>query len=339
MEGIKTERLQTQNINITTGAITDYCALQGDIIKIMIMAYDFNTDDDNRETIPANEGFPFVIKFTDYEKLIGGIVPWHWHDYFEITVPHYDGMHFQSPDRSEIINKGEAIFVNSSMLHTVSWEDYSRGKTLYTFFFDKSILTGTYGSIFEDKYVSPIALCRDLDFYIIRPDHRNGLRIMTLLEDIIGLFEEEPYGYELSSRSALSEFWLLLLSETEEFRRGARRIDPTDSLRMKQMMNYIHEHYSEKIYIDEIASAAGISSRECARCFKRQIGQPPMDYLNQYRVRMAADLLRSTAKAISLIGEECGFASDSYFGKTFRQYMSCTPREYRRDSGSVFNPS
>ena len=55
-----------------------------------------------------------------------------------------------------------------------------------------------------------------------------------------------------------------------------------------------------------------------------------MDYLNQYRVRMAANELMTSIKPIAIIGEECGFASDSYFGKIFRQYMNCSPREYRR---------
>ena len=158
--------------------------------------------------------------------------------------------------------------------------------------------------------------------------------MMTLIDEIVAYFKAEDFGYELRSRSALSELWLILLEETEEVRKNAKKADPTDSHRMKQMMNYVHDHYSEKIYLEEIASSAGVSPRECARCFKRQIGYTPMDYLNQYRVRMAADELRMTAKSIALIGEECGFASDSYFGKTFRQYMNCSPREYRRKSAA-----
>lgn len=296
----------------------------------MVMDYDFSTDENNKEAIPTVSGFPFVIKYTDFSKLIGGFANWHWHDFFEITIPLQDGMKLQSLNHSAELNKGEAVFVNSSMLHTVSWTDNTKEHSSYTFFFDRSIITGAYDSIFEEKYVSPVASCRDLEFYTCRPDHREGLKIMSLLEDIIELFEKEPFGYELSARSALSRFWLLLLKETEDIRNNSVRIDPTDSLRMKGMMNYIHEHYSEKIYIEEIASAAGIGIRECARCFKRQINQSPMDYLNHYRVRMAADSLRTTTKPISLIGEECGFASDSYFGKTFKLIMNCTPREYRR---------
>ncbi len=296
----------------------------------MIIEYNFSTDEDNREDIPSSKDFPFVIKYTDFSKLTEGRARWHWHDFFELTIPLNDGMILQTTEQTVGLNHGEAAFVNSSTLHTVGWDTDPEQKACYTFFFDRSILTGEYGSIFEEKYVNPITMCRELDCFPIRPNNRAGLQMMTLINDIVFYFEQEAFGYEIRSRSALSELWLTLLGETEAIRKNAKKTDPTDTQRMKQMMNYIHDHFGDKIYLEEIASAAGISPRECARVFKRQIGFTPMDYLNQYRVRMAADELRMSAKPISLIGEECGFASDSYFGKTFRQYMACSPRDYRK---------
>ena len=301
----------------------------------MIVEYNFLTDEDNREDIHSSKEFPFVIKYTDFARMTGGSARWHWHEFFELTIPLQDGMIFQTPNQTALLNCGEAAFVNSSVLHTVSWKDDPENKTCYTFFFDRSILIGEYGSVFEEKYVNPVTLCRELDCFLIRPKDKAGLRMMTLIDEMVNYFKEEDFGYELRSRSALSELWLILLEETEEFRKKAKKTDLTDSRRMKQMMNYVHDHYSEKIYLEEIASSAGISPRECTRCFKRQIGHTPMDYLNQYRVRMSADELRMTAKPISVIGEECGFASDSYFGKTFKQYMGCSPREYRRKAAAL----
>ena len=296
----------------------------------MIVNYNFSTDEDNRESIPSSRDFPFVVKYTDFSKMTGGIAGWHWHDFFELTIPLRDGMILQTPDQTIGLDCGEAAFVNTSMLHTVSWADDPKSKTCYTFFFDRSILTGEYGSVFEEKYVNPITMCRDLDCFAIRPHDKAGLRMMTLIDEMVSYFKAEEFGYEMRSRSALSELWLILLEETESIRRNSRSIDPTDSMRMKQMMNYVHDHFREKIYLEKIAASAGISPRECARCFKRQIGFTPMDYLNQYRVRMAADELKMGRKSISAIGEECGFASDSYFGKIFRQYMGCSAREYRK---------
>ena len=296
----------------------------------MIVEYNFSTDEDNREDIPSSKDFPFVIKYTDFSKLTEGRARWHWHDFIYFIIPLNDGMILQTTEQTVGLNHGEAAFLNSSTLHTVGWDTDPEQKACYTFFFDRSILTGEYGSIFEEKYVNPITMCRELDCFPIRPNNRAGLQMMTLINDIVFYFEQEAFGYEIRSRSALSELWLTLLGETEAIRKNAKKTDPTDTQRMKQMMNYIHDHFRDKIYLEEIASAAGISPRECARVFKRQIGFTPMDYLNQYRVRMAADELRMSAKPISLIGEECGFASDSYFGKTFRQYMACSPRDYRK---------
>ncbi|MCR5508760.1 MAG: AraC family transcriptional regulator [Lachnospiraceae bacterium] len=300
----------------------------------MIVDYNFSTDEDDREDIPASKDFPFVIKYTEFAKMTGGSARWHWHDFFEITIPLDDGMILQTTEQTLRLDRGEAAFLNSSMLHTVRWEDDPDTKTCYTFFFDRSILTGEYGSVFEEKYVAPVTVCRDLDVFPIRPKNKPGLRMMTLIDDIINYFKSEEFGYEMKARSALSELWLILLEETDELRKKAKRADPTDSLRMKEMMSYVREHFREKIYLEEIAASAGVSPRECTRCFKRQIGLTPMDYLNRYRVRIAADELKMTAKPVSLIGEECGFASDSYFGKMFRQYLNCTPREYRRKTGA-----
>ena len=102
-----------------------------------------------------------------------------------------------------------------------------------------------------------------------------------------------------------------------------------DSERMKQMLNYIHSHYAEKLSLEKIASAASIGIRECSRCFDRSIRQSPMNYVSQYRVQMALELLMTTGYTITEISEMCGFSSVSYFGKVFRKYISVTPVQYR----------
>jgi AraC-like DNA-binding protein len=45
---------------------------------------------------------------------------------------------------------------------------------------------------------------------------------------------------------------------------------------------------------------------------------------------MAAMMLIRTDNSISSIAEQCGFVSDSYFGKIFKEIYRCTPRDYRK---------
>jgi transcriptional regulator GlxA family with amidase domain len=144
------------------------------------------------------------------------------------------------------------------------------------------------------------------------------------------LLRDEPEGYELAVREVMSRFFLLLRKETEEVRAAEQKGNERDLDRMKQMLQFIYAHYGEPIGLDEIAGAAGISPRECTRCFHRAIDRPPVRFLIEYRAQMAAMMLERTGDSISSIAERCGFLSDSYFGKIFKEIYRCTPREYRK---------
>lgn len=108
-------------------------------------------------------------------------------------------------------------------------------------------------------------------------------------------------------------------------------MNTADTERIKSMIQYIHDNYGKKLTLQDIAGAANISSRECSRCFRRCIHDSPINYLNTYRVRMAALMLLQSGESVMTIGENCGFSSNSYFGKIFYETMGCTPSAYRRE--------
>ena len=59
----------------------------------------------------------------------------------------------------------------------------------------------------------------------------------------------------------------------------------------------------------------------------------PIEYVNQYRLTQAAQLLRTTAQSVSDICYLTGFNSSSYFTKKFKDYYKMTPKEYRSHHG------
>lgn len=85
----------------------------------------------------------------------------------------------------------------------------------------------------------------------------------------------------------------------------------------------------EELNTAQIAGSAMVSESECLRCFHKTIGMPPIQYMKQFRVQKAAELLLSTEKKIGDIGAECGFLDTSYFTKVFREMKGCTPGMYR----------
>ena len=138
---------------------------------------------------------------------------------------------------------------------------------------------------------------------------------------------------EFQTRNILSETWNLLIKELQE-NPGNHNITGTDQTnRLRSMIAYINQYYSEKIALAEIAKAASVSEREASRCFKKNIGQSPMEYLIQYRLNQSKKLLLETNMTITDICQQCGFSDSAYFGKVFRRFYGMTPGEYR--SGSI----
>lgn len=282
------------------------------------------------ELMPEIAGaFPCSCKYVEMEHYVGSSVPWHWHQRSEINFFIGGSAILKTQDKTHHLKQGEAVFINSNTLHAL---DPGHGEMphYYTLFFNTDFLTGGYNNVYSQKYVLPVTSCRELQSFPIRSDTPNGIRMLNILVQIVELFREEPFGYEFTVRSAFSEFWLLLFQMTAGIREHAGQRSLTDEARIKEMMRFIEAHYAEKIFLEDIANSAGISERECTRCFAATVGVSPVDYLNRYRVRIAAGLLTETDLPVSRIAENCGFSSDSYFGKTFKSIMGSSPRDYRK---------
>jgi AraC-like DNA-binding protein len=158
--------------------------------------------------------------------------------------------------------------------------------------------------------------------------------MIELILQLTDTLRDEPEGFELTVREIISRFFILLLKETEEIRITEKKGNERDLERMKPMLQYIYAHYNEPLGLEEIAGSAGIGPRECTRCFQRSISRSPVRFLIEYRAQMAAMRLERTDESISSIAERCGFVSDSYFGKIFKDIYGCTPRDYRKKHSS-----
>ena len=270
----------------------------------MISVSKFILENNNREILPMDQNeFPYICYYREMDSLLGKNFPWHWHNAMEINYAAERELEIRTPGKTLYLQKGDA---------------------------DMHLLSGMYNSIFERKYLAPIMKCSELQAYLIHADSYRHIQMLEKILHLLKLADEEPFGYEFEIRSELGRFWCLFFEETASLRAEDPQRNNMDEERLKLMMDFIHLNYAEKISLDEIAAAASISSRECARCFQRCIGISPVNYLISYRIRMAAQMLLTTNHSIAAISEDCGFSSPSYFGKTFYDHTNCTPKEYRQ---------
>ncbi len=284
---------------------------------------------DNSEELLSEDsgGLPFVCYYDESRLFAGHHIPWHWHNRMELNYLEEGSFQMHTPGGDLEAGQGEVVFINRNVMHAY---DFPAPVNYYSYTFDSRFLAGEYGSYLDRKFFSPVLNAKSLSVLRIKPDTPRRIRMIACILELTDVLREEPGGYELTVREIMSRFFLLLLEETKDVLSKDRRGNERDLERMKRMLQFIYAHYSEPIGLEEIAGAASISPRECTRCFRRSIDRPPVRFLIEYRAQMAAMMLGRTDDSISSIAEKCGFVSDSYFAKTFRDLYGCTPRDYRK---------
>ena len=105
--------------------------------------------------------------------------------------------------------------------------------------------------------------------------------------------------------------------------------------RTAAMLHHIAAHHAERISLADLATAAGISKSECARCFDECLGTSPHRYLVEYRLAQAAELLASTDMPVGEVAASVGFSQQSHFGASFRRRTGLAPLAFRRAAGGV----
>ncbi|WP_313077578.1 AraC family transcriptional regulator [Agrobacterium pusense] len=96
-----------------------------------------------------------------------------------------------------------------------------------------------------------------------------------------------------------------------------------------KVRDYMHEHFSRKLTLAELAAICGVSPGHFAQTFARTFGVPPHRYLVERRLDFAEKLLCETEMSVSQIAFVCGFSSQSHLTNIMRNYRQKTPHQLR----------
>lgn len=101
---------------------------------------------------------------------------------------------------------------------------------------------------------------------------------------------------------------------------------------VERAANYLREHYSEPLCLDELIRAAHMSKSYFLRLFRQYMGTTPYNYLLCYRITQAKDLLVLTDLPVGTIARQVGFADESNFSTRFSAMAGQSPLQYRRSA-------
>lgn len=112
----------------------------------------------------------------------------------------------------------------------------------------------------------------------------------------------------------LNKNWLIALTHPE----------------LTQAFNAIHGQPESPWTVESLAESCFMSRSKFANLFHRIVGEPPLSYLKQHRLRLACQQLRNGQMSIQQIAHKVGYTSETAFSQAFKKHFLVSPSRYRQ---------
>ncbi|WP_338567530.1 AraC family transcriptional regulator [Pseudomonas canadensis] len=169
-----------------------------------------------------------------------------------------------------------------------------------------------------------------------RPFNTPYTRDTVLYDGLLELYEilADEQAEHLQKQSALVSY----------FTEVQQRLNPSDTPvrevnhKLERAADYIREHCTDALKLEDICVAAELSPSYLIRAFKQYYGLTPHAFLVNQRIQFARAQLRQ-GELIADVALASGFADQAHFQRTFKQHFAATPGQYRdRLKPSINNP-
>ncbi len=285
------------------------------------------TDLHQKELVEHGSIFFPIACYADDLSMIS--VPWHWHEEFEYAIAAQGESVFFVENTRIHLQPGDAIFINSGVLHAVDCPVPEQAG-LHSAVFHPRLISGNRDSVFWEKLVQPLLKDSALRYVVLKADVPWQRRVLDCFHAAWDAVAGEPEDYENLVRYQLSAALRLLTQNCPVISQSLSEQERIDAGRVRAMLEFVNANYAYELTVEEIAGSISVSSSVCLRCFHQLLGTTPIQYVKKLRLEKAAELLKTTAKTAKEVAMECGFNDVSYFTKSFREKMGCTPKEYQK---------
>ena len=285
---------------------------------------EIRTDDTLREV--QNHGtpeFPFAFYDETVQQYRKGYIDWHWNSELEWLRVEQGVLDYRTADTTVRLQAGDGLFCNARVLHRL---ESPQGAHIPNLLFLPELLAPRQSAVYQ-AYVAPI-LASGRGLAVLRAADPADAPVLAALQAAL---DAARGGDALDIQLAVLALWRAFVrAQGAAFAAAPAGRDALAQARVMAMMQYITAHFAQKVTLAGIAAAAGISKSEALRCFRKALQTTPVQFLLQYRLGRARDLLLHTDDTVTAIAIACGFENISYFVRQFAAHFGMTPKAYRR---------
>ncbi|MFY9610572.1 MAG: AraC family transcriptional regulator [Blastocatellia bacterium] len=98
-----------------------------------------------------------------------------------------------------------------------------------------------------------------------------------------------------------------------------------------QALALLHKEPAHPWTISDLARGVGLSRTRLAERFRHFLGDSPMAYLAQWRLKVGAEILQSTEDSVAQVAAAVGYGSEAAFNRAFKREFDCPPAQFRRN--------
>lgn len=280
------------------------------------------------DTVEMDQEFPMHINKTWLKKEDFMFPYYHEHDFYEIScVLEGKGTMMVGGRRYELV-PGDVVIFNQHEVH--GWQVRAQDLRLFVLTF-KSQLIFDKVSLFDYEYLKFFEESGSHFINKIDKEEPYAKKIYLVLEDIYNEWLHDEIGRRMMMKSYVLRILTMLTRHYKNTPKSAEYSNEKNKHmeRLASVLDYISNHYGEKITLEQAASKAYMSTTYFSGFFKRTMGETFSEYLIRLRVYKAYEMLKSRKMTAVDVAEACGFNNMSNFYRAYKKVMGTTPGNYK----------
>ncbi|MFC4771407.1 helix-turn-helix transcriptional regulator [Enterococcus hermanniensis] len=267
------------------------------------------------EKISPTDNYPYKI-FSFHSKSSDRLIPPHWHESLELLFCFSGELEVLFSEHTYHLNSKEFIIINSNYVHSTKSPASSECLVIQ---FPLDYLQRITG----EKYLK--------NFLFETIPAKRYPEIIIHLNFIYHYFSSQILGDNLQVRAKIYELLAILCTDNIFSSTNIHEIKSFKYLEiMEQVNQYIQDHYTQHLMIEEVAQMFNYNPSYFSRFYKKFMGITFTEYLNSIRLDGAYKEMRDTDKTILEIGLNNGFATNKTFYNVFRSEFGMSPNKFRK---------
>jgi len=271
---------------------------------------------------PPTVDLPVGVYYVNPEQLREKVRIHYRHPEVEIAMIHRGSLQMQIGDQELLLQPGDIAISNPYEVH--GYRSLTTQVQEITLRFSLDLLALPEEIFFRREFVEPLRNGQIRLPRLLTPDHPAHRAVYDALCQLHPQKEGQP-GYRQTLMLVVFQICgALMTSCIPEPRKES------DNSMVNSCMQFINEHYGEKLTLQRIADHVGLHPNYLCNRFKEVSGQTVFHYMTGIRIEEAWRLLKSSELSPGQICQVCGFNNMAYFNRKFKERYDMTPKQYQK---------